>query len=122
MTGPIGPQGEAIAQPHQWLAEPIGQGRKQQGQAEDGQQHQGQKATGLVGLHHPAAADGGQAAHRGKGHRHAHEHRQNAAAEGLAQPGKHKRQHRQDAGAEDCQQAAKEGQDQHTHHSYLISK
>ena len=95
--------------------QPVGERREQQGEAQHGQDHDGDQAAIFVGLHRPAAADGGERRHEGEGRGHAQQHRQAALDEGLVGPGEDEGQHRQDARADDRQHAADIRQDEQDH-------
>ena len=110
LLGPIGAPGQPGAQLHERLAEDIRQGWPQQREPEQGQRGQGCHPPPLVGLHHPAAAQGRQASRGGEGQCHAGQKGQSAASEGMPHPAEQEGQHRQDAGAEDGQQASEIGQ------------
>jgi hypothetical protein len=99
----------------QGLHQPVGEGRKQQGEPEHGQQDQRRHAAILIGRHHPAAGDRRQARDHGKCQRHADQHRQAAAQERTIGARQHERNHRQDARAHDGQHAAEIGEKKQDH-------
>jgi hypothetical protein len=73
----------ASAERDQRRRNPIGQARKQQGQAEQPEQRDGGVAPELVGAHRPAAADRRQRGDEGEGRRHAEQERQAPSQERL---------------------------------------
>ncbi len=87
----------------------LDNGWKQEDDPEAGEDdHRGQPAI-FVGLCRPAATECVQRCDEGQGQRHAHEHRQGAAQEGLSSPREDKGQDRQDAGAEDAREIGQDG-------------